>query len=390
MTLFGAYRWYGSGQAAVAEVALSLDVDASLAEKLEAARKHLGIPGLVVGIYARNETLGEYALGVADVSTGEAMTTEHAFRIGSLTKPIVATAALTMVDDGSLTLDEPVSRWFGPGLPSIEGGEPITLAQLLSHRSGLVEYLRLPGVKERYASDPQRRRAPESLLLEVFRLGEPFAFGPGETHGYSNTNYVLAGRALELVSGRSLGDLLDERVFGPLGLENTRYTLDLAMPEQAARGYQTGDADGPVWWRPRGETLHDVTEASPTIWHGAGAVVSTLGDIRRLMQAIIDGELLTPATHRAQFEGLGADEEATYDADAGSVYGLGLERWRGSIVGHAGQVAGYHVRAGVLTDHDDVLVVVLTNLYGNEATRSPADAVFGVVREHVVQSNGVR
>jgi len=346
---------------------------ASLDEKIEITRRHVRCPGLAVGVYRNGETLIQKAYGVADLSTGEALTVDHHFRIASMAKPVVATALLTLVDEGGVCLDDTIDQYV-PGVPN---GDRITLRMLANHTSGLWNYMGVPSVKQAFAAEPRRAWTEWELLDMAFEFRDGMWFEPGEKFGYSNTNYVLLGLVLEKVAGKPLGEVLERRVFQPLGLEQTIYTTDPTLPSPRARGYQYGDADGPIYWRGEGEVPHDVTDASPTMWHGSGAMVSTLGEVKRLFDGIITGQLLSDAAHAEQMNLIDGD----YPMGIDYRYGLGLMSYEG-VLGHTGAVPGYQVGASYDLDRG-ITIIVLANCYASPNYEEPANAVFYVAMKHV-------
>ena len=154
------------------------------------------------------------ARGMADLEHGVALTPESLFRIGSLTKPLTATAAVAMVARGELRLDDPLCRYLA-GCPDAWRG--VTLHHLLSHTSGIpdlfgeVEEAPLPGT-----------RAAIDRAVATHGSAPPAA-APGERYAYSNFNYVLLAYAMEVAGGKGWEDLLRETVFTPAGMGSTRY-----------------------------------------------------------------------------------------------------------------------------------------------------------------------
>ena len=139
---------------------------------------------------------------------------ETQFCIGSVSKPLASSVVLSLVNDGSLTLDKPVSRW-------LEGfDQPPTLRQLLSHHGGV--YSQRDGM-----TDAQKRwiRDFRLTLKEAVDgiLGEEQSSEPGRRYAYSGAGYCVVGRLAEIASGRSMEELLQQRLAGPLGMSRTTY-----------------------------------------------------------------------------------------------------------------------------------------------------------------------
>jgi beta-lactamase class C len=181
-----------------------------------------GPPGVGVAVWYRGEIVAEHYAGNANESSP--VTADTLFPLASVTKPITAATALTLVDEGSLSLDEPVGRLIpafraGPA-PGTEGVDPtlerlrptISARQLLSHTSGLPEDL---GPRDtRYEAMVDL----EEIVDQLSRL--PLVFAPGTELRYSNAGFAVLTQLVERVSGRQLWDLTRERIFAPLDLEN--------------------------------------------------------------------------------------------------------------------------------------------------------------------------
>ncbi|MEM6551857.1 MAG: serine hydrolase domain-containing protein [Planctomycetota bacterium] len=343
---------------------------ASLDEKLGVTLEHLRAPGAVVFVEHAGEVLIDRAYGVADLESGEPMTVGHHFRVASITKPFVAVVLLQLADEGKVGLDDPVGRYV-EGVPA---GDRITLRMLAQHTSGLNNYIAHPHVKAAFASEPERQWTTEELKAFAFGVGAYFD-PDGGGWMYSNTNYVLLGEVIEAVEGKPLGEVIRERVCEPLGLTGTSYTVESVLPEPYATGYQYGDESGPIFWKGVGEVAYDVTSASPSMWHGAGAMVSTLGDVRRFLKAVTEGELLSDAMFAAQMDWRDTGYPVDYQ------YGLGVIRYEGGV-GHNGNVPGYQVTMIRHAD-PDVSIVVLTNLYSSPNYEEPANAMYFVVMRHL-------
>ncbi|MEM8876109.1 MAG: serine hydrolase domain-containing protein [Planctomycetota bacterium] len=344
----------------------SFPAEASLEQKIEITREHLALPGAVVAVYRDGEPLIDRAFGIASLETGEPMTTDHHFRIASLTKPVIATVILQLVDEGHVSLDDPIGQYID-GVP---GGDVITLRQLAQHTSGLRNYIAISDVKDAFANEPTRTWTEEELLDLAFEEG-PY-FKPGRDGWmYSNTNYILLGQMIERVESKPLAAVIEDRIARPLGLTGTFYSTDAAIPAPATTGYQYGDETGPKFWVGKGTIPYDVTDASPSMWHAAGAMVSTLDDVRTLLDAIVTGALISESSHREQM----IWRDSGYPVDYS--YGLGVINYMGAI-GHNGHVPGYQVSAFHVPE-EMLTVVVLANLYSSPNYEEPANAIMFVI-----------
>lgn len=333
---------------------------------LDAERERYGALG---GLALVRDQDGEWAgvSGVADVRRAE-LDTSATFRVGSITKPIVAALVLGAVAEGELSLDDIVSDL----LPGVLNADPqISIRMLLDHTSGVfaqtnegrvgdINRLSDPELRtearslvQRYA-DGEQVIVPDRLLVALAETHDRY-FAPGAGYHYSNINYQLAALVLEAVTGTTLADLLDVRIAGPLGLERTT----IAPPDTRSpkfRGYLPGRRHG---------RLVDVTDDLIAFGNGGnGGVVSTRAELLTIMQAIVSGELLPQPL---------VDQMTAMTPQSGGTYGLGLMRFDlpcGTFYGHTGRVSGTVSIALVDTDGDRGAVIAF-NLANDTDPRLP-------------------
>jgi D-alanyl-D-alanine carboxypeptidase len=307
----------------------------------------VGVPGVVVVANGAERTVG-----VADLGTGAPMTLEHRFRIASVTKLYVATVVLQLVDEGAFELDGEV------GL--IEGG--VTVRQLLNHTSGLPHGVELDELLEPYRENLAHR--PEWTPREMLALIEsrPRLSAPGEGWFYTGSNYVVLGLLVEETTGASLSEELRRRILDPVGLADTELPELTSTPAGLARGYLP--ADNPVLPGP-GPGPVDVSDVEPFGW-GGGGMISSARDVARFLQALLGGELFSPAMRSEMLTTVPSDWE---ESDG---YGLGIEEvtsfWGleqspcGPAWGHFGLAFGYTTIA-LGSRNGDRQVVVMFNTH---------------------------
>ena len=158
------------------------------------------LPGAVVGAWVPGEGTYVSARGYSNLETGEAMSEDDKFEIGSVTKSFVGTVALQLVDEGKLELDDRLSEY----IDTVPNGDNITIRQLLDMTSGLFNYLDDVNLEAEAAADPLKKWPPEELV-RVAVSHQPY-FAPGEGWFYSNTNTILVGMIIERVTGNDLED----------------------------------------------------------------------------------------------------------------------------------------------------------------------------------------
>src|SRR6185295_4954516 len=175
------------------------------------------------------------ASGLGDVANGVPMRTDDHFKIASLTKTYTATVMLQLVQERKLRLSDSVEQWL-PGL--VPNGENVTVRELLHHTSGLFDYEGDRRFLEPYLTGDLGFYWAPRQLVELAVSHEPL-FPPGQTttYSYSNTNFVLAGLIIETVTGRTLADEFQARLFTPLHLHDTSYPTEPGLPSPYAHGY---------------------------------------------------------------------------------------------------------------------------------------------------------
>nr|BFD88897.1 hypothetical protein KitaXyl93_02570 [Kitasatospora sp. Xyl93] len=264
------------------------------------------------------------ATGVTELD-GAPADPRGSFRIGSATKPFVATTVLQLVGEGRLDLDDRLECLL-PGI--VPNSTAITVRQLLNHTSGVADYTQDPAFDFRrpeWLDGGRFKHYGLRDLVDIAKLYPP-AFPPGQDWQYSNTNYILIGMIIEKLTGRGWNEEVTRRIIRPLGLTGTWMPGDSPfLPGPHAHGYYKSGT-GPV----------DVTLFNPSMAGPSGAGVSTTADLTAFLHALLGGRLLRPAELAAMRQ--------TTDHGEGRTYGLGLQRLDtpcGSFWGHAGGIPGY-------------------------------------------------
>lgn len=255
-------------------------------------------------------------------------------RVGSVTKSMVVTVVLQLVDEGLLSLDDDIAGLL-PGLLPYD--RPITVRQLLSHTSGVPDYILLlyPSLGEGSAADVVRGQhryfRPPALVDLATR--HPLDFAPGERYRYSNTAYAVIGLLIEEITGNPIEDELTRRVFEPAGLTGTTFPLRAAVfPGEHPDGFlATGDPEAPYV---------ETTRVSASQFWAAGAVISTTADVNRFFRAMFDGTLL-PAELLAQARTLTPQSEGSYGLGIQAVPAQCAPVDGGVAYGHTGATLGH-------------------------------------------------
>lgn len=278
------------------------------------------IPGASVAIVDPARGTFSRAYGLADAATGRQASVDDHYRVGSITKTFVATALLRLADAGRLSLDDRLSKYVD-GIPN---GDTIAVRTLLGMRGGVYDFIldREFAPQMDAAATDQAWSAEDAL--RIIRTHPDKAQLPDTVTDYSNSEYLLLGMVLEKVTGRPIRDVIDD-LASDEGLHQTVYPADATLPAPDSRGYAYNY-----------DVRTDVTaRTSPTVWGGAGSLVSTVADLAAYAPLLGEGDGLKPETQRAR---------TTFTTGtafgAGLEYGLGIMR-KGSWIGHTGSVLGY-------------------------------------------------
>lgn len=311
------------------------------------------IPGLAVAVVKGGEVLKAKGLGLANLEHQAPVTRATLFQSGSLGKQFTAVALMLQVEDGRLSLDDSITRFFTDAPPS---WKPITVRHLLTHTSGLPDY-------DERTLDYRKDYTEDELLRIAYRL--PLEFPAGARWNYSNTGYVLLGILIGKVSGQFYGEVLKNRVFGPLGMNTARVISEEEVLMHRAAGYRlSGESyKNQEWVAPKLNTTAD------------GSLYLSLDDWLRWEQALRERSVLKPASWQQIFTPvrLNSGRPYPYGFGWGLHDGRGLPRYQ-----HSGAWQGFKTAYLHLVDAD-LSVIVLSNL----AEADPARIADRVARTYV-------
>ena len=300
-----------------------------------------------VVLIARGDTVHAHeGFGLANDEQDAPVTVDTKFQIASLSKSFTAAAILRLRERGDVSLDDRLSRF----LPDFPRGDEITIHQLLVHTSGLARYVFQPD----YAERSRQPHTADDLARWIANV--PLALEPGERSAYSNANYAVLARVIEIVSGQSYGGFLDEHLIGLAGLPSTGHRGDAAVPVPAlASGYV------PVG-------LRDVEPSRPYDYSsttGAGSLYSTASDLLQWYRSLVGGGVLQAESLELMFRphvdarGYGWILDARLARPAVSLSG-----WDG--VGFLAEFVHF--------EEEDLTVIVLCNLSISTVPTELADA----------------
>jgi len=301
-------------------------------------------PGCIVAIVHRGKVVLEHALGSADLSTGEALTPRHRFRVASHTKSFTAAGVLKLREAGKLKLDDQVGQHVGKLHKKVAQA---TIGQVLSHSAGLIR----DGDDAGQFMDRRPFLSSEELMAT---LAGPPMIEANTRLKYSNIGYGLLGRLIEAVTGEPYDTWIQREIVDAVGLEETRPEMPLAKGTPFARGHTGKLLLGRRLVIPGDFSTHAIGPA--------GGFVSTAGDLVRFFGQLsprAKKSVLSVASRREMVRRQWRDPHSGFEIH----YGLGTmsgttEGW--DWFGHSGGLQGYISQTRVFPDHD-LAIAVLTN-----------------------------
>lgn len=334
----------GSVITALSGLALLVLASSARADKVDdyikAEMQQQMIPGLSIAVVRNGEIVKAEGYGLANVELNVPATKETIYQSGSVGKQFTATLVMMLVEEGKLALDDPLGKHI-PEAPEI--WKDITVRHLLTHTSGLSNSLyQKMDMRQDYTED--------ELVKEIAAL--PLDFQPGEKWNYSNPGYVMLGILIHKVSGKFYGDLLQEKIFGPLGMKTARIISEADIVPNRADGYRLvkGELKNQEWVSPTLNTTAD------------GAIYLTVLDMAK-WDAALDSEKLLK---RASLDRMWTPVKLNDGKPAESGYGFGwmIGETRGHrVIQHGGAWQGFCAYIARYVDQK-LSVIVLTNRAG--------------------------
>lgn len=296
-----------------------------------------GAPSVSIALVQHGVLTYTRAYGKAQLAPARAATTSTRYAIDSVSKEFTAAAVLLLVEQGKLSLDDPVAKWF----PELGDASKATVRHLLTHTSGIRDFW-----PQDFVPPPMLRpTSTEGILDEWAR--RPLDFKPGTDWQYSNTGYVLAGAIVEKVSGERLMDFLQRHVFTPLKMDHVTEDDTHPLSSGDAVAY-TRQGLGPARRAPK--------EGAGWLFAAAGLAM-TPSELALWDISLMNRSLLAPSSYDAQFNRVTLEDGTKKD------YGLGLEieQVQGRVrIGHDGEGSGF-LAANRIWPDDKTAIVVLTN-----------------------------
>jgi D-alanyl-D-alanine carboxypeptidase len=314
-----------------------------------------GIPSASVALVQHDEIVYLHAYGKARLEPPMQATTEMQYSIGSVSKQFTAALILMLIEDGKMTLDDPVAKY----LPHLTRANEVTVRELLSMTAGYQDFW-----PEDYVMTTMMPPTTAQHILDVWG-GKSLDFDPGTQWQYSNTNYVIAGRIAEIVGGKPLVEQLRTRIFEPLHMTGVRDQDASHLPPSDPTGYYR-HALGPL--RP--------APLEGTGWmFAAGELAMSPHDLALWNISMMNRTLLKAASYDAMFTNVKLKDGKP------TGYGLGVqvsERDGQRVISHSGEVSGF-VSQNVVYPESKAAVTVLTNIDASRAAGAIAHALEPIV-----------
>jgi D-alanyl-D-alanine carboxypeptidase len=264
-------------------------------------------------------------------------TPDMRYSIGSISKQFTAAAILLLQQDGKLSLDDAVGKYIS----GLTQGDKVTIRQVLSHTSGYQDYW-----PEDYVMTPMLQPESAQQILDTWGK-KALDFEPGTQWQYSNTNFVIAGRIVETITGHPLMDFLVNRVFRPLGMHSVWNSDEVKLTQVDATPYYR-NALGP---------LRPAPKEGRGWMFAAGELAMTAHDLALWDESLIGASLLSSESYKRMFT------EVKLNDGKSTHYGLGVfvrDQNGHTLIEHGGEVSGFVSDNAVLVD-DGVAIAVLTN-----------------------------
>ncbi len=315
----------------------------------EMTRQH--IPGLALLVSRNGEPVRAQGFGFSNIELQVPVKPETLFQSGSVGKQFAATAIMMLVEQGRISLDDPITKYFPEAPPT---WKPVTVRHLLSHTGGFTDYPKnFDFRKDRSEDEPVK-------IVEAI----PLAFPPGTNWSYSNLGYLTLGILIHRVTGTFYGDVLQARIFRPLGMQTTRIISEADIIPNRSAGYRLvkGELKNQEWVSPVLNTTAD------------GSLYFSILDLAKWDAALYTEKLLK----RSSLDQMWTVVKLSNGQPNSGHYGFGWEITNSHghrLIDHDGAWQGFKTQISRYVD-DKLTVVVLANL---------TEADPGKIAEHVAE-----
>lgn len=313
------------------------------------------IPGAIVGIWSPE---GNYlrAKGFSNLATNEPMRVDNHFRIGSVTKTFTGTIVLKLVEENKIHLDSSLAYY----LPQYKfpKADKITVRMLGNMTSGIYSYSGDQNWVQSNLENNWEKVWTADELVQV-ALQHPLDFEPGTKYNYSNTTPILLGLICEKVTGKTMKELMEEKIFKKYNLHDTSWPENRYLPAPYSHGYSKMNSTN---------EFKDMTLTNPS-WGGAsGNLISNIYDLNKWIKMLGTGSLYSTAMH---------SERIKWATGSNNMYGFAIFNALGDLntlmLGHTGAIWGYNTFAFYIPSKELVIIVNVNYYMRGEST--PAEAL---------------
>jgi D-alanyl-D-alanine carboxypeptidase len=356
------------GTAAHAQAPKAKSLAASI-DKVAAAAVAAGeSPGLQVAVFKDGKAVLVKSYGSANLEQHVPVTNDSVFRVGSVTKQFTAVALLLLAEQGKLSLQDKLSKYYA----NFPRADDITLEQMLHHTSGIYNYTSEPN----FVNDGMVHRTTDEMVEFIGKLPKTQDFEPGTDWSYSNSAYFILGGVVEKVAGEPLATVFKTRLFVPIGMTHTALDDETELVPGRVRGY-SGSAPG---------KFTNAPFISMSIPGGAGSIRSSAADLAKWDAALFGGKVLKPISLAAMLTPGRLNDGETSGvaiakmmsaagapgADTKQEYGYALfvsQEEGHRKVSHGGGIYGFNASLSEFPQ-DRVTVAVLSNAIGKDVGAS--------------------
>lgn len=312
-------------------------------------------PGGVIIVTKDGEVIYREAFGMANMELSVIMKPEMVFNIGSLTKQFTAVSAMILVEKDQLSLSDYLEKYF----PDFPGSDQIQIKHLLTHTSGIRDYI---PIKEFH--DQLREDLTNNDVLEIVKK-ESLEFNPGEKFSYSNSNYALIGAIIEKITGKSYEQFILENVLKPLGLSNTQMINNTKIIPGLVDGYEFINNE-----------IRKARLMSWTYLHAAGGLCTNVDDLAKWNNSVFSGKLISYSSLNQCL----TPQKLNNGESAGMGMGWFIgELYRREYLYHGGGIFGF-VNHTLYLPEENLYVAVLRNYINRSTdTKKIAEATAGIV-----------
>lgn len=318
-------------------------------------------PGATVLIAQNGNVIYRKAFGLANLELNVPMKPENVLQLASITKQFTSVAILQLMEQGKLSLQDPISTFVA----DYPRGNEIRVHHLLNHTSGIKDYTRIAEFRTKTRLD----MTPEEIIGSFKNL--PLEFSPNEKYAYTNSGYVLLGYIIEKVSGLTYEEFIQKHIFDKLGMKNSHFGNSYRIIPNRASGYQFFDGN-----------YENADYMSPTIPYAAGSLMSTIDDMFLWHQAIHNNTLISSKSKQLAF--------TNYPLNNGKFTNYGYGWYINEIAGlstleHTGGINGFTTSGIYIPDNSCYAIVLSNKDDGKGAEMCNLKAVFSLLGKPIVE-----